>query len=235
MKVIILAAGFGSRLGMDKSKGLVEIDGKETFLDKHFQTMQRLGMADDVVLVAGKDFDDVHARYHDRCVEVIRNDRVELNNGYSLLLAARHMKSGFMLINCDVVCEEAILTDLIASKDHNSLVVDGDKGHDPEEMKACAIHGLPYRLKKSIIPEDTRNMVGEFAGMCKVTDTRSIDRLIGILTRMSDEGTPFYWEDALEDHMGRFRYGITFTNGRKWLEVDFMEDYHQAKEMFGYK
>jgi L-glutamine-phosphate cytidylyltransferase len=235
MKVIILAAGFGSRLGMDKSKGLVEIDGDETFLDKHFQTLERLGLAGDVVLVAGKDFADVHARYKDKAVEVIRNDRVEMNNGYSLLLAAKHMHSGFMLINCDVVCDDAILEELIAADENNSLVVDGDKGHDPEEMKACAIHGLPYRLKKSIIPEDTRNMVGEFAGMCKVGEAESINSLIAILTNMSEEGTPFYWEDALEDHMGRFRYGITFTKGRKWLEVDFMEDYYQAKDMFGYR
>jgi L-glutamine-phosphate cytidylyltransferase len=235
VKVIILAAGFGSRLGKDKSKGLVEIDGEETFLDKHFRTLARLGIADDVVLVAGKDYDDVYARYNDQSVEVIRNNRVELNNGYSLLLAARHMQSGFMLINCDVICDTSILEDLIASSDANSLIVDGEKGHDPEEMKACAIHDLPYRLKKNLIPEDTRNMVGEFAGMCKVGDTTSIESLIAILTSMSESGVPFYWEDALEEHMGRFRYGITFTKGRRWLEVDFMEDYHQAKEMFGYK
>lgn len=234
MKVIILAAGFGSRLGMDKSKGLVEIDGEETFLDKHFQTLQRLGLADDVVLVAGKDFADVDARYKNHCTEVIKNSRVELNNGYSLLLAARHMQEGFILINCDVICDETILIDLLNSDSRNSLVVDGDKGHDPEEMKACAIHGLPYRLKKSIIPEDTRNMVGEFAGMCKIAERNSIASLIEILSRMSGEAIPFYWEDALEEHMGKFRYGITFTKGRKWLEVDFMEDYHQAKEMFGY-
>ncbi|MBF0445223.1 MAG: NTP transferase domain-containing protein [Magnetococcales bacterium] len=234
MKVIILAAGFGSRLGMDKSKGLVEIDGDETFLDKHFRTLARLGITDDVVLVAGKDYDDVHARYHKQCVEVIRNNHVELNNGYSLLLAAKHMGEGFILINCDVICDTAIIEELINSKDPNSLVVDGDKGQDPEEMKTCAIHGLPYRLKKSIIPEDTRNMVGEFAGMCKIADVESINSLISILSEMSETQIPFYWEDALEDHMSKFRYGITFTKGRKWLEVDFMEDYHQAKEMFGY-
>ena len=235
MKVIILAAGFGRRLGQFKSKGLVELDGQQTFFDKQFQALEQFGMADDVVLVAGKDFDNVRARYHHRCVEVIHNVNVDLNNGHSLFLAASHMQKGFLLINCDVVFEPSILKSLVDAPDANTLMVDGAKGLDPEEMKACAIHGIPYRLKKKIIPHDVKNRIGEFAGMCKVTQTAAIPLLVEILEQRSRSGTPFYWEDALEDHMTTFRYGVAFTEGRKWVEVDFPADLSQAKEMFGFQ
>ncbi len=235
MKVIILAAGFGKRLGKNKSKGLVELDGPRNFLDRHFQCLEELGLDGNVVLVGGKDHQELADRYQHRCVDVIANDNVDMNNGYSLLLAARHMWDGFLLINCDVVYDIDILKSLVRAPDANSLLVDGDKGDDPEEMKACAIHGVPYRLKKTIIPEDEINRIGEFAGMCKITNPDSITTLVEILDCQCRKWVPFYWEDALEEHMSHYRYGITFTEGRNWLEVDFPEDLALAKRTFGFE
>lgn len=235
MKIIILAAGFGQRLGKKMSKGLVPLDGEKTFLDWQLQTLRDVHLSDDVVLVAGRDYNEIKSRYQTLCTDIIANDNVEMNNGYSLLLAHSHMEKGFVLINCDVVFDVNIVLDLINSESQNSLVVDESKGEDPEEMKCCAIHGVPYRLKKTLIRGDERNRVGEFAGMCKITHQASIKPLIDILRTRSEKGVAFYWEDALEEHMSSFCYGITPTQGKKWLEVDFPEDLLHAKSLFKFQ
>ena len=234
MMIIILAAGFGNRLGQNKSKGLVALDGQETFLDKHFQVLSSLSIDTDIVLVTGHDTDEFIERYQHRCTKIIRNDHIEMNNGYSLLLATDYMYQGFIVINCDVVIEADIMDSLVADTEKNSLVVDSSKGQDTEEMKLCAIHGVPYRLKKKLIVDDIKNLVGEFTGICKITDIKSIGLLTQYLHEYYQKGKPFYWEDAIEEHMSIYRYGLTYTMGRKWLEVDFPEDLEHARRMFGF-
>ena len=119
---LVLAAGQGQRLRPDTDalpKTLLPVDGESTILDVILRNLAKVGLTD-VALVAGYAADALIARVpdlearHGLAIEIIRNDRYDRNNAYSLWLARDAYADGALLVNGDTVhpvdVEQTLLT-----------------------------------------------------------------------------------------------------------------------------
>lgn len=119
---LVLAAGQGQRLRPDTDtlpKTLLTVDGESTILDVILRNLAKVGVTD-VALVAGYAADAIVARVpdlqarHGLTIEIIRNDRYDRNNAYSLWLARDAYAGGALLVNGDTVhpvdVEQTLLT-----------------------------------------------------------------------------------------------------------------------------
>jgi choline kinase len=119
---LVLAAGQGQRLRPDTDtlpKTLLPVDGEATILDVILRNLAKVGVTD-VALVAGYAADAIVARVpdlqarHGLAIEIIRNDRYDRNNAYSLWLARDAYAGGALLVNGDTVhpvdVEQTLLT-----------------------------------------------------------------------------------------------------------------------------
>ncbi|MBA1200828.1 NTP transferase domain-containing protein [Pseudomonas capeferrum] len=119
---VICAAGIGSRLGLNKPKCLVEVNGR-TLLDYH---LERLAWAQTLWLVVGFEEEDViaHAMSLRNDIIVVRNpDYARTNTLQSLYLVSRHLDERFLMIDADTVVETESFNDFMAaSNEHRQLI-----------------------------------------------------------------------------------------------------------------
>jgi choline kinase len=108
---LVLAAGQGQRLRPDTDalpKTLLPVDGEATILDVILRNLAKVGITD-AVIVAGYAADAIIARVpdlearHGLTIEIVRNDRFDRNNAYSLWLARDAYAGGALLVNGDTV------------------------------------------------------------------------------------------------------------------------------------
>ena len=138
MKLIILNAGIGSRLGnitKNKPKCLLNlINGYNTLLEnqlqifKNFEILLILGYKYDIVIDVIKNYKNV--KY------IINNEYLETNNMYSVNLAKNFIgNDSFFVLNGDIYVEDGIL-EIIKNMDlnYNSIFIDKYKFNE-ENMK----------------------------------------------------------------------------------------------------
>ncbi|MEX5341770.1 NTP transferase domain-containing protein [Pseudomonas sp. I2] len=119
---VICAAGIGSRLGLNKPKCLVEVNGR-TLLDYH---LERLAWAETVWLVVGFEEQDVinHAMALRHDLIVVRNpDYARTNTLQSLHRVSRHLQERFLVIDADTVVEDvSFRTFMEMAEEHRQLI-----------------------------------------------------------------------------------------------------------------
>ncbi|RII78729.1 phosphocholine cytidylyltransferase family protein [Pseudomonas monteilii] len=120
--VVICAAGIGSRLGLNKPKCLVEVNGR-SLLDYH---LERLSWAETIWLVVGFEEEDViaHAMSLRHDLIVVRNpDYARTNTLQSLHLVSQHLDERFLMIDADTLVEESSFQAFIeTANEHPQLI-----------------------------------------------------------------------------------------------------------------
>jgi choline kinase len=240
MKAIILCAGTGGRLRPltdDRPKCLLAF-GTRTILDCCLEHLAAVGIRE-AVLVVGYHKDLVERLYRDKrepaIVFVPNDDYAVTNTAYSLRLALTRMDDDFVLINGDVLFDRGILADLIAHPASNCVAVDAEIPLDHEEIKVIASNGRVERISKEL---DPRRSLGEAIGLYKV-GRRTIPDLISVYEDLERKGEcRHYFEKGFEriceaaGDDGR-AFGLSFTRGRPWVEIDTLEDFaHAQREIY---
>jgi choline kinase len=240
MKAIILCAGKGGRLRPltdDRPKCLLAF-GTRTILDCCLDSLRDVRILD-VVLVVGYHKELVERLYRDRPGQrmtfVVNDDYAVTNTAYSLHLALAGMDDDFVLINGDVLFDGAILADLIAHPAPNCVAVDADIPLDHEEIKVIASDGHVERISKEL---DPRRSLGEAIGLYKI-GRGTVSGLKAVFEELERNGEcRHFFEKGIErvceesgDGPGAF--GLSFTRGRPWVEIDTLEDFaHAQREIF---
>lgn len=120
--VIITCAGYGSRLGLNKPKCLVEVGGK-TLLSYLLELTKEI---EDVRIVVG--FMEEHVieevkRINDNVV-IIRNPNYRTTtNAYSLHLATKDLKDPFVMIDGDMIIEKKSFHNFLSLIDGNNSII----------------------------------------------------------------------------------------------------------------
>jgi choline kinase len=144
VKGLVLAAGQAQRLRPlteDLPKTLLPVAGERTILDLALANLRAVGI-EDVVVVTGFAAERIEAvasqleRRHGVRLELVRNDRPEWHNAYSLWVARDAFAGGALLVNGDTVHPRTVEERLLAA-DRAGLVlaVDDEKPLGEEEMK----------------------------------------------------------------------------------------------------
>ncbi len=222
MKVVILAAGAGSRMG-GVPKPLVKVGGTEIIR----RTIKLLSPhATEFVVVTGI--------YHDQIVDfldelkremgikyvAVKNDHPEWGNGYSLYLARNFAGEKFYLVMGDHVygrdfIEEAVRGDGLIG-DAEARFVD-----EREATKVRIRDGRVEVASKDLAEYDCID-TGFFVLSKDVFE---------VIEEMMVESSGKMEELKLSDVISRAKIPVTFVNGRLWMDVDVKEDIRKANRL----
>ncbi|HZK25170.1 MAG TPA: NTP transferase domain-containing protein, partial [Oscillospiraceae bacterium] len=130
MKAVILNSGLGRRMEaetVDKPKCLVEIAPQETIISRQLQQLLKYGL-EELILTTGPFApqlqDYLTSNFPQLQVTYVANPRYASTNYiYSLLLAKEYLNSDLLLLHGDLVFDDAVLANTLASPQPNTVLV----------------------------------------------------------------------------------------------------------------
>jgi choline kinase len=229
MRAVILAAGRGGRLSEitgERPKCLAQVGGA-TLLDRQLHALRECGIAR-IAIVTGYRAMNVR-RLCGPTVDFIHNARfAETNSLYSLWLARELLKDGFLVLNCDVLFHQQMLTDLVTSRYEDALLVSpacDESMYSDEEMKVCVRGGRVVDIAKTIDPAEAD---GENVGIAKF-GAAGAAVLIEEMQALVGRGTVREWLPAAFARFCRRRtLHAVDHRGYPWIEIDCPQDYWRA-------
>ncbi len=163
-------------------------------------------------------------------IELVGNkDYATTNTGFSLLLALDKIDGGDVIIlNGDVIYDRAIFEGVV-NRRGTCLAIDDVKELTEESFKIITRSGRIAAIGKEL-PLD--KAIGEYMGIAKIRESdcgrvRSILRLLVSIDQM------VYYDVAFKELSHQRPIDFLFTAGRKWTEIDFVEDFEYAEEIAG--
>jgi len=230
MKGVILAAGTGTRFnGAVHPKCLALFDDR-TLINFQLSAFRACGITD-ITVVVGFAADTVRLACGPN-IRFVENTRFsETNSLYSLWLARPVLEQGFVVMNCDVLFDPAMLADLLTAKHDNALLVAypelGDPEFGDEEMKVHVRRGRVVDIDKNMSPYDTD---GENVGIAKFS-AAGARHLVSAMDELVAAGHVRAWAPrafkAFAQQNALFAVG---TRGLPWTEIDTPQDYRHATE-----
>lgn len=223
MHALILAAGCGSRLAEPTPKCLVEVGGR-SLLSRQLEAVREAG-AERVSLVAGHCHRLVRAAV-DEDVGVIRNLRyADTNSLYSFFLARRSVRGELLVLNCDVLFPQEVLSGLLEC-DGSALAFDSLSGGEAEHMKVSVEDGRLVEMSKQLPVERSS---GENLGLLRLTEgaAEAAFDAAGALLRRGGERD--WLGAAINVVADRHPIACVDVAGLPWVEIDYPDDLAAAR------
>jgi choline kinase len=246
---LVLAAGQGQRLRPATDtlpKTLLPVDGELTILDVILRNLAKVG-ATEIAVVAGYAADAIVARVptfesrHGVEITIVRNDRYDRNNAYSLWLARDVYADGALLVNGDTVhpveVEQTLITAAAPGADVGRdgcgpglhLALDVTKSLTDEAMKVTLNPvGTVDKITKRMPVEVA---AGEYIGATLIGAAVAADLTAALHdTWRRDPG--LYYEDGYQLLADQGTpVGVAPLPPLDWVEVDDHADLARAREL----
>ena len=130
MKVIILAAGQGTRLRPltdDRPKCMVEVNGR-SIIERQLDTMHTCGIKDkDITIVCGYCSDVLKKRFEGTDIHFIVNHEYDTTNMVCSLMCARSLmetEDDVIISYGDIIYNEQVFRKILESRENMSVIVD---------------------------------------------------------------------------------------------------------------
>ncbi len=130
MKVVILAAGWGSRLKPltdDRPKCMVEVNGK-SIIERQLDVMRACGVNEkEITIIAGYRNDVLKSRFQGTEINFIVNSEFETTNMVCSLMCAKHQmeqEQDVIVSYGDIIYGEPVFRRILESSDDMSVIVD---------------------------------------------------------------------------------------------------------------
>ena len=226
MKIIILAAGIGSRLGNPFPKPLTPLNNGKSIMGMQIENLTQYFNIDDISIVVGFKKDLIMERFPD--VTYIYNPFFDRTNTSKSLLKAlkKYRDNSVLWLNGDVVFEASMLEELRPLiKEGQSFVAVNTSKVAEEEVK--------YTLEKNFIKElskTVKNGLGEAVGINFIS-AKDIQSFIDHLETCDDND---YFERGLELAIENDGLQISAVDISAFdcMEVDFKEDLENVNNFF---
>ena len=235
MKAIILAAGNGKRLNPytnDIPKCLLDLGGI-TILENQLNNIRKYGI-DDVVIVTGYKSDKIEQflRNYDglgmRINTIYTPFYRETNSLVSLWIARGEMDQDLVVMNGDDVFEFDLLEKILDSKEHNiCLPIKIKNKYEDEDMKINIHENLVCEIGKSLTWSISGEAVGirVFRSMGVVLLKRALEEEI-----RTEGATEKWYVSAVERLISKgYKVNALDIEDLYWMDVDFPEDFIQAR------
>lgn len=225
MKIIILAAGIGSRLGNPFPKPLTPLKNGKSIMKMQVENMTSRYDVDDINVVVGFKKDLIMERFPE-LTYVYNQFFDQTNTSKSLLRALKKYKDKSVLwINGDVVFDKHIfdkLQPLITAK--ISFVAVNTNKVGEEEVKYVLKDGYINQLSKTV-----KNGAGEAVGINFI----SSDDIPIFINRLEECDNNDYFERGLELAINKDDLKIKAVDISQYncMEIDFIEDLENANNM----
>jgi choline kinase len=235
---LVLAAGSGRRLmpyTENLPKTLLPVSDDRTIMNVILDNLAGAGLTD-IAVVVGHAAGVVERRRselerrHGVRLSLIRNDRVDWNNAYSLWLVRDLFPEGVLLVNGDTVHPVAIEHTLLANRDTGvSLAVDPARRLTDEAMKVLLDPSdRVIRIAKGLPAEQAH---GEYLGVAIIEPAIAKD-LADCLESTWTHDPGQYYEDGLQLLAdGNRAVRAVRVDPVDWVEVDDVADLSRAREL----
>jgi choline kinase len=240
MKVILLAAGTGQRLGNGQEhhpKALLRFHSR-TLLERHIEILCGFGLSDIAITVGYRA--ELVAEEVDRLglagtVQLIQNPHYREGSVVSLWAARDILASGapIVLMDADVLYDHRLMARLLESTIANCLLLDRNIDPGEEPVKICVYGDRIVDFHKR--PQAKYDWHGESVGFFRFSPDAAYE-LIGRVADYIDtaERRLFEYEEPIRDMMlesppGRF--GFEDVSDLPWIEIDFPEDVRRARDV----
>lgn len=225
MKIVILAAGIGSRLGNPFPKPLTPLKDGESIMAKQLNNISKYFDINDVTTVVGFKKDLIMERFPD--VNYVYNPFFDQTNTSKSLLRAlkKHRGKSVLWFNGDVVFDEKLLSVLLQDiQKHNSFIAVNTSSVAEEEVKYTLQNNFVNKLSKEV-----KNGLGEAVGINFISKN-DLDIFISQLEKCDAND---YFEKGLENAIAQDNLKLKAIDISKYncIEVDFEEDLKNANEI----
>ena len=225
MKIVILAAGIGSRLGNPFPKPLTPLKDGESIMAKQLHNISQYFDINDVTTVVGFKKDLIMERFPQ--VNYVYNPFFDRTNTSKSLLQAlkKHRGKSVLWLNGDVVFEEKLISVLQEDiEQNNSFIAVNTSSVADEEVKYTLKDGFVFELSKEVT-----SGLGEAVGINFIS-SNDLDIFIDQLERCADND---YFEKGLEKAIAENNLKIKAIDISKFncIEVDFKEDLKNANDI----
>jgi L-glutamine-phosphate cytidylyltransferase len=224
MKVIILAAGKGSRLSsVDTPKPLTSLVNGQSILDHQLEGLSRYTSLSNVIVVVGYRKEEIMERFPN-LLYVYNPDFAKENTSKSLLRALNKCNEDVLWMNGDVVYHPSILKSLFDLR-KTGMVVNIGKVGDEEVKYRQDKHGRILEVSKTVAHPEGEALGINFAAR------RDLKQLCNQLERCAPND---YFEKGLEGCIeeGMAVWSFPIDAGL-CTEIDFPEDLERANAMLG--
>ena len=221
MKVIILAAGKGSRLGKTRPKPLTVLYKNKSILDFQVEKIAKKFGDVSITIVVGYKKEEIIHRYP-HFTYVYNAQFAQTNTAKSLLLALEQIDDDVLFLNGDVYFDEEVLGLLLQST-FSSCLVNTSKCSDEEIKYTLDENGFINELSKKV-----RNGKGEAVGinLLKKNDITYVRKELAAVEERD------YFEKALENLtlFKKLRLRPIDISDYYCKEIDFPEDLLEVQE-----
>jgi choline kinase len=218
MDVVILAAGYGTRLNNNLPKGLIKIND-ESIVESNIKRIHDVTKINKIIVVTNRIFENSYKLFLEKLEikhETIINESVERGNGYSLFLAEKGISTNkFIMIMSDHLFSKAFIRRAISG---SGLAVD----------KAPIYYDLEDATKVLVDSKGYVKSIGKNLTKFNYIDTgffildKSIFEVIkGITNRQKKVG--------VSDIIRESRCKTVDVTGNFWIDIDTQLDLEVAR------
>jgi len=225
MKIIILAAGIGSRLGNPFPKPLTPLKNGKSIMQMQTENISSKYSIDDINVVVGFKKDLIMERFPE--LTYVYNPFFDITNTSKSLLQAlkKQRNTSVLWFNGDVVFDEKILDILNPHIEANtSFVAVNTSKVAEEEVKYTLKDGFINELSKTV-----KNGLGEAVGINFIS-SNDIQNFIERLKECDDND---YFERGLELAIEKDNLKVKAVDISEYncMEIDFAEDLENVNNM----
>lgn len=225
IKIIILAAGIGSRLGNPFPKPLTPLKDGKSIMQKQVDNISEFFDVNDISVVVGFKKDLIMERFPD-LTYVYNQFFDQTNTSKSLLKALKKNKNNSVLwLNGDVVFDQKLFSILQKDiDDQNSFIAVNTARVADEEVKYTLKNGFVFELSKEV-----KNGLGEAVGINFIA-AKDMTVFIEYLEQCDDND---YFEKGLELAIKNEQLKLKAVDISEYdcIEVDFIEDLDNANNI----
>ena len=225
MKIIILAAGIGSRLGNPFPKPLTHLKNGKSIMQRQMDSITTYFDINDITTVVGFKKNLIMEQFPE--VNYVYNPFFDTTNTSKSLLRAlkKHRGNSILWFNGDVVFDPQLVSLLQNEMNNNqSFVSVNTQSVSDEEVKYTIKDGFVESLSKEV-----KNGLGEAVGINFIA-AKDLDVFINQLENCDDND---YFEKGLEMAIAinQLQLKVVDISAYNCIEVDFKEDLLNANKI----
>lgn len=229
MRVIILAAGIGSRLKPfteNMPKALFKLGKDVTILERMVNIVKR-NLEAEICVVTGF----LHERVENLLsgVTFVYNPFYRTTNSIaSLWFAREYLDDDVIITNSDIVIEETLFIDIVKIDSPATVLMDSSKKYDADYKVAT------YNDRVVIMSKELNTYSGEYAGITKLSKDSALKLRRKIEMMVEKEQIDEWYETALVNMILNDSFVLNYfdISQCQWVEVDTVDDLLAARKIY---
>jgi len=243
MKAIIIAAGYGTRLGnltKKMPKSLIDINGK-SILKRQIELLQSNGVSE-IIIVTGPN----HEKFLEKKIKYVKDDFYKIHEQLGSLMEARkYFNDELLILFSDVLFDNQVISKIINSNNDFNIAVDSDweknyigrTEHPISQADLVLIkNNLVFKIMKNLTPINNFK-ISEFIGIIKLSQKASKKFLTHYRNLEKSENRieiikKWYLTNMLQDLIDNNNSVTPIAIDGDWCEIDTVQDLERARKLF---